>query len=65
MLADAESGEGVGAEESVGEELEGEGRGESVGVVGLVRLDQVVDQGRFRLGGFRVQLGFRVRDVLH
>ena len=65
MLADAESGEGVGAEESLGEELEGEGRGESVGVVGLVRLDQVVDQGRFRLGGFCVQLGFRVRDVLH
>lgn len=65
MLADAETGEGVGAEEPLGEELEGEGRGEGVGVVGVVRLDQVVDQGRLGLGGFCVQLGFRVRDVLY
>jgi len=45
VLADAETGEGVGAEEPLGEELEGEGRGEGVGVVGVVGLDQVVDQG--------------------
>ena len=45
MLADAETGKGVGAEEPLGEEFEGEGRGEGVGVVGVVGLDQVVDQG--------------------